>query len=155
MTDQAPSPPPAIPAYPEAAKDPYVERADRWRVVGIVLDAVWVVLLVVVIRFWVRVTWDPAATDEVRGFVKVLLAPAALVSAVLVGWTLASAWRLYRRRRSGWDAPVVLGALALAVAAYSFVPSTTIVPELAWLAVLGLGSVLGGILGERAWRRVA
>jgi hypothetical protein len=154
MTDHAPGPA-AAPLPAAAAKDPYVERADRWRVVGIVLDVGWIVLLVAVIRFWVRVTWDPAATDEVRGFVKVLLAPAALVSAVLVGWTLASAWRLYRRRRSGWDAPVVLGALSLAVAAYSFVPSTTIVPELTWLAVVGLGSVVAGILGERAWRRVA
>jgi hypothetical protein len=132
-----------------------VVTADRWRLVGIAIDAVWVVPLLFVAAFWVRVTWYPSPDDEVRGFVPVLLAPAAVLSALLVGWAATSAWRLYRRRRSGWDGPVVLGALAVAVAVYSFVPSTTIVPEMPWLAVFGVGSVVAGILGERSWRRVA
>ncbi len=131
-----------------------VRAADRWRLVGIALDVLWTVLLAVVVWFWVRVTWYPHPDDEVRGFVPVLMAPAAVVSTLLAGWALASAWRLYRRRRAGWDAPVVLGALALAVSVYSLVPSTTIVPEMAWLGVLGVGSVVAGVLGERTWRRI-
>ncbi len=135
--------------------DAVVRNAERWRVVGIALDIVWILLLAVVVGFWVRVTWYPRPDDEVRGFVPVLLAPAAAVGALLAGWAVASAWRLYRRRRSGWDAPVVLGALGVAVSVYSLVPSTTIVPELVWLGVLGTGSAVAGILGERTWRRVA
>lgn len=131
-----------------------VRRADRWRLVGIALALLWVLLLLVVVGFWVRVTWYPEPDDEIRGFVPVILAPAAVVSALLAGWAVAAAWRLYRRRRSGWDAPIVLGALAVAVAGYSLVPSTTMVPEMPWLGVLGLGSVVAGVLGEREWRRL-
>ncbi len=131
-----------------------VRRADRWRVVGIALALLWVVLLLALVGFWVRVTWYPRPDDEVRGLVPVILAPAAVVSALLAGWAVAAAWRLYRRRRSGWDAPIVLGALAVAVAGYSLVPSTTIVPEMPWLGVLGLGSAVAGVLGEREWRRL-
>ena len=131
-----------------------VRRADRWRVVGISLALLWVVLLLVVVGFWVRVTWYPEPDDEVRGFVPVILAPVAVVSALLAGWAVAAAWRLYRRRRSGWDAPIVLGALGVAVAVYSLVPSTTMVPEMPWLGVLGLGSAVAGVLGEREWRRL-
>lgn len=131
-----------------------VRRADRWRVVGIALALLWVVLLLLVVGFWVRVTWYPQPDDEVRGFVPVLLAPAAVVSALLAGWALAAAWRLYRRRRSGWDAPIVLGALAVAVAGYSLVPSAAMVPEMPWLGVLGLTSAVAGVLGEREWRRL-
>jgi hypothetical protein len=145
----------ALPTHPPPAKDPVVARADQWRVVGMLLDLVWLFLLVLLVWIWVRVTWYPRPDDEIRGFVPVLLAPAAFVSAILVGWVLASAWRLYRRRRSGWDAPVVLGALAMAVSAYSLVPSTTIVPEMLWLGFVGLVSLGAGVLGERAWRRVA
>ncbi len=144
------SAPEARPHVPERV----IRTADRWRVVGFVLAAVWVVLPLVVVGFWVRVTWYPQPTDEIRGYVPLLLAPAAAVCALLAGWALASAWRLYRRRRSGWDAPIVIGALAAAVSAYSLVPSTTIVPEMLWLGVLGLASAVLAILGERAWRRI-
>lgn len=131
-----------------------VHTADRWRVVGIALALLWVVLLLVVVFLWVRVTWYPQPDDEIRGYVPVLLAPAAVVSALMVGWALASAWRLHQRRRSGWDAPLVLGALAVAVSGYSLVPSTTVVPEMLWLGVLGVGSAVSAVLGERAWRRL-
>jgi hypothetical protein len=123
-------------------------------VVGIALALIWVVLLLVVVGLWVRVTWYPGPDGEVRGFVPVILAPVAVVSALLAGWSVAAAWRLYRRRRSGWDAPIVLGALAVAVAVYSLVPSTTTVPDMPWLGLLGLGSVVAGVLGEREWRRL-
>ena len=176
MTSDQPAdpPPPEGPHGPTFADDPetllapadveparrrpvpasLIENADRWRLVGIGLDVLWVGFLLFVVTFWVRVTWYPQPDDEVRGFVPVLLAPAAVVSALLAGWALTSVWRLYRRRRSGWDAPLVLGALAVAVAGYSLVPSTTIVPEMPWLGVLGLGSVVAAILGERTWRRI-
>jgi cation transport ATPase len=131
-----------------------VRTADRWRVVGIALALLWVVLLMVVVGLWVRVTWYPQPDDEIRGYVPLLLAPAAVVSVLLAGWALGSAWRLYRRRRSGWDAPLVLGALAVAVSGYSLVPSTTVVPEMLWLGVVGLGSAVAATLGERAWRRL-
>ncbi len=131
-----------------------VRTADRWRVVGIALALLWVVLLLVVVLLWVRVTWYPQPDDEIRGYVPVLLAPAAVVSALLAGWGLASAWRLFRRRRSGWDAPIVLGALAAAVSGYSLIPSTTAVPEMLWLGVLGVTSAVAAMLGERAWRRL-
>ena len=131
-----------------------VRTADRWRVVGIALALLWMVLLLVVVFLWVRVTWYPQPDDEIRGYVPVLLAPAAVVSALMVGWALASAWRLHQRRRSGWDAPLVLGVLAVAVSGYSLVPSTTVVPEMLWLGVLGVGSAVSAVLGERAWRRL-
>ncbi len=131
-----------------------IRTADRWRVVGIVLVVLWVVIPLLVVGFWVRVTWYPQPTDEIRGYVPLLLAPAAVVCTLLAGWALASAWRLFRRRRSGWDAPIVIGALAAAVSGYSLVPSTTIVPEMRWLGVLGLASAVLAILGERAWRRI-
>ncbi len=145
---------PPVEEHRRPVPDHVVQTADRWRVVGFVLSLVWVVLLLVVVFFWVRVTWYPQPDDEIRGFVPVLLAPAAVVSALLAGWSVAAAWRLYKRRRSGWDAPIVVGALAVAVAGYSLVPSTTIVPEMLWLGVLGLGSAVLAILGERAWRRI-
>lgn len=147
-------PPTESPPTQRPVPQSVIETADRWRVVGLTLDLAWVVVLLLVIGVWVRVTWYPRPDDEIRGYVPVLLAPAAFVSAGLACWALASAWRLFRRRRSGWDAPIVLGALAVAVAGFSLVPSTTIVPEMPWLGVLGVVSFVAGILGERAWRRI-
>jgi cation transport ATPase len=152
--DEVPAADAGATQLPPSTEERLVRTADHWRLVGIGLDAMWVAFLLFVVGFWVRVTWYPHPDDEIRGFVPVILAPAAVVAGALVIWALASAWRLYRRRRSGWDAPLVLGALAVAVAGYSFVPSTTIVPEMLWLGVLGVGSATAAILGERAWRRL-
>ena len=129
------------------------ELAERWRAVGLGMDAVWVVVLLLVVAFWANVTWAERPAFSGPGYLPALLAPAALLAAVLAGWAIASAVRILRRRGDGWDAPIVLGVIGIAVAAFSFVPSETIVRPLLWVGVLGLFSLVAGILGERSWHR--
>ncbi len=127
--------------------------AERWRAVGLGTNIVWVVVLLLVIAFWANVTWADRPAYSGPGYLPVLLAPVALLAAVLAGWAVLSAVRILRRSGDGWDAPIVLGVIGIAVAGFSLVPSETIVRPLIWVGVLGLGSLVAGLLGERSWRR--
>lgn len=129
------------------------ETAERWRAVGLGLNSVWVVVLLLVVAFWANVTWADRPAYSGPGYLPALLAPAALLAAVMAGWAVLSAVRILRRSGDGWDAPIVLGVVGIAVAAFSLVPSDTIVKPLIWVGVLGVASLVAGVLGERSWRR--
>lgn len=140
---------------PRSAADPQHdhEMAERWRAVGLGLNSVWVVVLLLVVAFWANVTWADRPAYSGPGYLPALLAPAALLAAVMAGWAVVSAVRILRRSADGWDAPIVLGVIGIAVAGFSLIPSDTIVKPLVWVGVLGLASLATGVLGERSWRR--
>lgn len=139
-----------------------VRVAELWRATGLGFALVWTVILVLVLAFWVRVTFYPRPGDELPGSLQILLAPVALAAAGLAVWTLASAWRLVLRRASGWDPIVVLGAFAIAVSVLVWAPSRFFEaltpaprPAVIALAVLGVTSVVTGLVAQRAFRRAA
>lgn len=139
-----------------------VRVAELWRATGLGFALVWTVILVLVVAFWVRVTFYPRPGDELPGSLQILLAPVAFAAAGLAVWTLASAWRLVLRRASGWDPIVVLGAFAIAVSVLVWAPSRFFEalspaprPAVVALAVLGVTSVVTGLLAQRAFRRAA
>jgi hypothetical protein len=139
-----------------------VRAAELWRATGLGFAIVWTVLLVLVVAFWVRVTFYPRPGDELPGSLQILLAPVAFAAAGLAVWTVASAWRLVLRRASGWDPIVVLGAFAIAVSVLIWAPSRVFdalspAPRPAVLALAGLGvaSVVTGLVAQRAFRRAA
>ncbi|MBR7744572.1 hypothetical protein KC207_14850 [Phycicoccus sp. BSK3Z-2] len=139
-----------------------VTVADVWRAVGIGFSLVWTTVLALVVTFWVRVVFFPRPGDEVALWNDVVLAPVALVAAVLAGWTLVGVWRLLLRRPGGFDPLVVLGAFAIAVALLVWAPGRFIdgldaAPREGVLAlgVLGVVSVAAGMLAQRSWRRAA
>lgn len=135
--------------------------AELWRAAALGFVLVWTVVLVLVVGFWVRVTFAPGPGDELPGSLQILLAPVAVFAVGLSLWTLVCGWRLVRRRASGCDAVVVDGAFAVAVAVFVWAPSrvfdlptlprTTVVG----LGVLGLASVVTGMLAQRAFERAA
>lgn len=148
---------------PEATP-PFVVRrrvAELWRAAGLGFVLVWTVVLVLVVGFWVRVTFLPRPGDDLPGSLQILLAPVAVFAAGLAVWTLVCGWRLVRRRASGWDAVVVDGAFALAVAVFVWAPRRVLEgPEpprtvVVALAALGLTSVVTGLLAQRAFERAA
>ena len=136
-------------------------RADRyrtaeiWRAVGVGLLAVWLVLLLLVVYWWVTSTFGTDPGVRPPGYVRVLGAPLALVASLLAVWTAGSAARLWRRRPAGWDPLIVLGAAALAAALYLWLPTRDLTPTVGGLLAVGGVSVLAAVLGERAWRRAA
>ncbi|NHA68053.1 hypothetical protein [Phycicoccus flavus] len=136
--------------------------AELWRATGLGFTIVWTVLLVLVVGFWVRVTFLPRPGDDLPGSLQVLLAPVAVISAGMVVWGLVCGWRLLRRRTSGWDAVVVLGAFAIAVAVMVWAPGRFLdsldkapTDVAVALVVLGVASVGTGLLGQRAFRRAS
>ncbi len=139
-----------------------VRVAELWRAAGLGFALVWTVVLVLVVAFWVRVTFYARPGDELPGSLQILLAPVAFAAAGLAVWTLASAWRLVLRRASGWDPIVVLGAFAIAVSVLVWAPSRFFEalspaprPALVALAALGVASVVTGLIAQRAFRRAA
>ncbi len=139
-----------------------VRVAELWRAAGLGFALVWTVVLVLVVAFWVRVTFYPRPGDELPGSLQILLAPVALAAAGLGIWTVASAWRLVLRRASGWDPIVVLGAFAIAVSVLVWAPSRVFDalspaprPAVLALAALGVASVVTGLIAQRAFRRAA
>ena len=139
-----------------------VLSADLFRAAGLGFAVVWATSLGLVVAFWVRVVFYPRPGDEVSAWNDVALAPVALVSAVLTVWVLLGAWRLVVRRPGGVDPVVVVGSFAIAVAVLVWAPGRFVegldsAPR-SWvvgLAVLGVCSVVTGMLGQRAWGRAA
>lgn len=139
-----------------------VRAADLWRGAGLGLAVVWAVLLGLVVVFWLRVTFFRQPGDDIEGYAQVVLAPVAVVAAVLLGWTVVSLWSLWMRRERGWDVIVVLGAFAIAGALFLVLPGEfldrvqeRVGPRVVGLAGLGVFSVVVGLLGQRTWRRAA
>jgi hypothetical protein len=149
---------------PAPAAEPLLarRRAELWRATGLGFSLVWVVVLTLVVLFWVRVTFFPRPGDDLPGALEIVMAPVALLCAGLVGWVVACAWRLWRRRASGSDAIVVVGAFALAVAVFVWAPGRLLDgaeraprPLLAAVVLLGVSSVVTGRLAQRAFVRAA
>lgn len=137
-------------------------RAELWRAAGLGFSLVWVVVLTLVVLFWVRVTFLPRPGDDLPGALEIVMAPVALLSAGLAAWVTTCAWRLWRRRASGWDAVMVVGSFALAVAAFVWAPGRFLDgaeraprPVLATVVALGLASVVTSRLAQRAFVRAA
>ncbi|MBM6405427.1 hypothetical protein JQN72_14370 [Phycicoccus sp. CSK15P-2] len=139
-----------------------LRAAELWRATGLGFSIVWAVVLALVVFFWVRIAFMPRPGDDVSRWNDALLAPIALAAACLAVWVVVCAYRLARRRASGWDAVVVCGAFSLAIAAFLWLPgklvdrldpgsSELILP----LTVLGAASVVTGLVAQRAFRRVA
>ncbi|WP_157622620.1 hypothetical protein [Nostocoides sp. Soil756] len=146
------------------AVDPGVarRRAELWRATGLGFSLVWVVVLALVVAFWVRVTFLPRPGDDLPGALEIVMAPVALLSAGLAAWVTACAWRLWRRRASGWDAVMVVGAFAIAVAVFIWAPGRFLDgaeraprPILATMVALGVASIVTGRRAQRAFVRAA
>ena len=138
-----------------------VRAADLWRATGVGLCVVWGVSLCLVVGWVVRITVDPAPGDP-PGFVRLLLTPVALLCVGFTVWLAVAAWRIHRRRTAAWDAVVVVGALGLVTGVFVAAPWGTAggpsagpSPASLGLVVLGLVSVVAGLLAQRSWRRAA
>lgn len=152
----------AQPARRTADPDVPWRAAELWRAVGLGLSVVWTVVLLLVVLFWVRVAFAPQPGDDLPGSLRLLLAPVALAATILTVWTLVGAWRIVRRRTSGWDALSVDGAFAVAVAVLLTVPATILddapTPSrvsMLGLAVVGFATVLVARFARQAFDRVA
>ncbi|MGG5258420.1 hypothetical protein [Phycicoccus avicenniae] len=141
--------------------DHEVHSADLWRAVGTGLALVWGVVLLVVVGYALSLVRSPVDGDP-PGFVRVLLAPVALVAVVLFVWVAVAGWRIHQRRPSGWDPVVVIGGLALTSGVFIATPwrfdggpGKGLTPMSVGLVVLGVVSVVAGLLAQRSWRRAA
>ncbi|QIM20348.1 hypothetical protein G7075_02990 [Phycicoccus sp. HDW14] len=138
-----------------------VRTADLWRATGLGLAVVWGVVLLLVIGYAVRLTVDPARGDP-PGAVRLLLVPMGVVAVALFVWVAVAGWRIHLRRPSGWDPVVVVGGLGLASGVFAAAPwrfdggpGKGLTPLTVSLIVLGLLSVVAGLVAQRSWRRAA
>ncbi|MBM6400566.1 hypothetical protein [Phycicoccus sonneratiae] len=138
-----------------------VRAADLWRATGLGLAMVWGVVLLLVIGYAARLTLDPGA-DDPPTVVRLLLVPMGVVAVALFVWIAVAGWRIQLRRPSGWDPVIVVGGLGLAggvfVAApwrFDGGPGKGLTPLTVGLVVMGLLSVVAGLLAQRSWRRAA
>lgn len=137
-------------------------RAELWRAAGLGFSLVWAVVLGLVVAFWARVTFSDGSAEDLPGSLDLLLTAVAFVCAGLAVWTVVDALWLFRRRTSGWDAVIVLGSFSVAVSLLVGLPRRFLhelgsAPgPIVWgLGVLGLASVVTGLLAQRAFRRAA
>jgi hypothetical protein len=164
-----------MPSAPVAPDVPLERRAPRWGTAGLVLLGVWSGLLATAVALWVYTAFLSGSTSADRGLVRLVGAPFVLVAVGLLWWAWRSARALRQGRREGWTLLLVLGGVAVMQAvltaqavlassrtggagaeggtgttAGSGLPSEVAAGLLAAI-VLGLVSVVVGVLGRRSW----